>query len=100
MFHNFSEKDTVFPLFCLLKLYTQKTCILFSQFCLICQLFIVSPLCSIKLICFSLSLPFFIIKCTHDNEERMKRLKRYQTDDAKKKRVQRKVSRAEEQELR
>ena len=30
----------------------------------------------------------------------MKRLKRYQTDDAKKKRVQRKVTRAEEQELR
>lgn len=44
--------------------------------------------------------PLFFLKCRHDNEERMKRLKRYQTDDAKKKRVQRKVSRAEEQELR
>lgn len=40
------------------------------------------------------------LKCRHDNEERMRRLKRYQTDDFKKKRVQRKVSRAEEQELR
>ena len=46
----------------------------------------------------TLSPSFF--KCRHDNEQQMKRLKRYQTDDAKKKWVQSKVSRAEEQELR
>ena len=42
----------------------------------------------------------FLPQCQHDNEERMKRLERYKTDAEKRKRVQRKRNRAEEQELR
>lgn len=42
----------------------------------------------------------FIMKCQHDNEERMRRLERYRTETGKRKRVQRKINRAEEQELR
>ncbi|XP_068705034.1 uncharacterized protein [Montipora foliosa] len=38
--------------------------------------------------------------CQHDNRERMKLLEYYKTDAGKKKRVKRKVNRAEEQELR
>lgn len=38
--------------------------------------------------------------CQHDNEERMRRLERYRTETGKRKRVQRNINRAEEQELR
>ncbi|XP_015772535.1 PREDICTED: uncharacterized protein LOC107350811 [Acropora digitifera] len=38
--------------------------------------------------------------CQSDNEERMRRLERYKTDAGKRKRVQRKINRSEEQELR
>ena len=47
---------------------------------------------------FNLSL--FIMKCQHDNEERMRQLESYRTETGKQKRVQRKINRAEEQELR
>ena len=47
---------------------------------------------------FNLSL--FIMKCQHDNEERMRRLERYRTETGKQNRVQRKINRAEAQELR
>ena len=47
---------------------------------------------------FNLSL--FIMKCQHGNEERMRRLERYRPETGKQKRVQRKINRAEEQELR
>ena len=47
-----------------------------------------------------LNLSLFIMKCQHDNEERMRRLERYRTETGKQKRVQRKINLAEEQELR
>ena len=46
------------------------------------------------------NLSLFIMKCKHDNEERMRRLERYRREPGKRKRVQRKINRAEEQELR
>ena len=41
-----------------------------------------------------------LLQCQHDNEERYKRLERYKTAEGKRKRVQRKIDRAEEQKLR
>ena len=48
----------------------------------------------------SIQYSLFIMKCQHDNEERMRRLERYRTETGKQKRVQRKINHAEEQELR
>lgn len=41
-----------------------------------------------------------VFQCQHDNEQRMKKLESYKTEEGKRKRVQRKVDRAEEQKLR
>ena len=41
-----------------------------------------------------------LFQCEHDNEQRMKRLETYRTEQGKRKRVQRKVNRVEEQKLR
>ena len=41
-----------------------------------------------------------LLHCQHDNEERYKRVERYKTAEGKRKRVQRKIDRAEEQKLR
>ena len=41
-----------------------------------------------------------LFQCQHDNVQRMKRLESYRTEQGKRKRVQRKVNRVEEQKLR
>lgn len=42
----------------------------------------------------------FSLQCQHDNEQRMRRLESYKTEEGKKKRVRRKMDRVEEQKQR